>query len=234
MRDGIERRYSIDNKGRVLFYRVKDIATEDFNEAIKIYDKSFPLSEKHTCDSVKEDVANGIYELIVGRHGEEVVFMALFWPIPETNFILFDYMAVKEEYRNMGIGSMFMENIFNILDVDRKYLILEVENPDYGQDGELKRKRINFYRRYGARIMKDVRYILPPLSGGTSTEMVLMIMPEYGNGKIQGRIVKDIIRKIYKELPGRDKNDFYLDLFIHNIPPIIELDENSYCVKTML
>jgi len=79
----------MDDKKGIGFYKVKDITTKDFNEAIEIYDKSFPLSEKHTCDSIKEDVAKGIYELIVGQYDGEIVFMALFWPIPDTDFIFF-------------------------------------------------------------------------------------------------------------------------------------------------
>jgi len=207
----------------IVFYEISDITSKEFSEAIEIYDKAFPLNEKHTCESIREDVANGIYRLVVGDVNNEIVFMALFWPLKDTNFILFDYMATKEGYRNRGIGSIFMENMFSILDIGGKYLILEVENPNYGENRELKKRRIDFYRRYGAKTMKDVNYILPPLSGGVSTEMVLMIMPEYGNGKIKGELVKNIIKRIYKELSGRNEDDPYLNLFIHNIPDIVEL-----------
>jgi len=140
-------------------------------------------------------------------------------------------MAVKEGYRNKGIGTKFMKNIFDILGFKNKYLLLEVENPNYGDNIKLKKRRVEFYKRHGARELKGVRYILPPLMGGTSTEMILMIMSGYNGDKIYGELIKDIIMKIYKELSNRDKDDPYLNSFIHDIPSIIELDNYPLLCK---
>jgi hypothetical protein len=116
-----------------------------------------------------------------------------------------------------------MKNLFDILRVKDKYLILEVENPKYGDNKKQREKRVEFYKRHGAEEMKDVRYILPPLSGNTPTEMILMVLPEYGNGKIPGTLVKKIIIQIYKDLYNRNEDDPLLSLFIPKIPSVVEL-----------
>jgi len=207
----------------VKFYEISDTNHEDFKEAIEIYNESFPSNERHKTSTIKERVAKGLYRVVVGRLKNEVVFMALFWPLRNTEFILFDYLAVKKNYRNRGIGTKFMENIFDILNVKNKYFILEVENPDYGDNREQRARRVEFYKRHGAKQMKNLRYILPPLSGDTPTEMILMVLPQYKSGKISGKLVKKIIIQIYKELYDRNENDPLLNSFIHDIPSTVEL-----------
>ncbi len=162
----------------VKFYENNDTNHKDFEDAIKIYIESFPPNERHSIATIKTRIESGYYRLFIGRLENEVVFMALFWPLKNTEFILFDYMAVKKNYRNKGIGTKFLENIFDILKVKDRYLILEVENPEYGDNKEQRKKRVAFYKRHGAKIMKNLRYILPPIGGGAPTEMLLMILPE--------------------------------------------------------
>ena len=72
--------------------------------------------------------------------------------------------------------------------------------------------------------MKNVRYILPPLSGDSPTEMILMILPEYNDGVIQGRLVKTIVIQIYKELYDRNDNDSLLNSFIYYIDSTVKLE----------
>lgn len=207
----------------VKFYENNNTNHEDFKKAIEIYTESFPSNERHPPHTIKERVDKGLYRVFVGHLENEVAFMALFWPLRDTDFILFDYMAVKRNYQNKGIGTKFMKSIIDTLGMKDKYLILEVENPDYGDNKEQRKRRVEFYTRHGARKMKNVRYILPPLSGNTPTEMILMVLPEYNGGKIPGMLVKKIIIQIYKELYNRNENDPLLNSFIYEIPSTVEL-----------
>jgi hypothetical protein len=100
---------------------------------------------------------------------------------------------------------------------------LDVENPRYGNNKEQRERRVNFYKRLGAKEMKDVRYILPPLSGNIPTEMILMVLPEYGGGKMDGSLVKKLIVQMYKELYDRNENDDILNLFVNDIKNPVEL-----------
>lgn len=196
---------------------------KDFEDAIKIYIDSFPANERHSVDVIKERLIRKKYTMYIGRLENEIVFIALLWPLQNTDFILFDYMAVKESHRSRGIGSAFMKYIAKQLEEQNKYLILEVENPNYGDNKEERRRRINFYKRQRVKEMKNVRYILPPLSGPNPTEMILMVLPDYYAGKIPGKLVKETIEQIYKELYNRNKDDYLLNLFICDVPSIVEL-----------
>jgi len=210
----------------VEFVEIKDVNHSDFKEAMRIYTESFPPNERHPVDTIKQRLKDDRYRLYIGKLGHKVVFMSLLYPLKNTNFILFDYMATDRHYQNRGVGAEFVKTLIKSLGKNKpnKYLILEVENPNYGDNKEQRRRRLNFYKKLGAKEMKGVRYILPALSGKDSpTEMIIMILPNYNNGKIDGGSVKKLIYQIYKELYNRDKNDGLLNLFINDIEDTIEL-----------
>lgn len=194
-----------------------------FRDAVKIYSESFPSNERHSLEVIKKRVTNKSYRMFIGHLNNEAVFMALFWYLKNSNFILLDYMAVKEKYRNKGIGGRFVKNVFSILEEKNKYFILEVENPKYGDNREQRKRRVKFYKRLGAMEMKNTRYILPALSGGEPTEMLLMVFPKYTGGKISGKLVKSIILQIYREVYNRNEDDRLLNTFIHTIPDVVIL-----------
>lgn len=207
------------------FSEIKDVNHRDFKEAIRIYTESFPPNERHSTDTIEKRVKEKLYQMFIGRLNDKVVFMALLYPLKNTNFILFDYMATDKKFRNKGIGIEYMKNVLRIFKKNtfNKYLILELENPKYGDNKEQRKRRVKFYKRFGAKELKNVRYVLPPLSGGNPTEMILMVLPGYNEGKIGGDLVKKLIIKIYKELYNRDENDGLLNSFIHEINNFIEL-----------
>jgi len=205
------------------FQEIDNITDNRFDEAMEIYIESFPPNERHNIERIKKRLSNSNNRLIVGLLKKSVVLVALIWSLMGTDFILFDYLAVKKEFRNKGFGTYFMEHVLDILKIKNKYLVLEVEDPRYGNNKDDRSRRLEFYKRIGAKQLKDVKYILPPLSGPGPTDMVLMMMPEYKSGKISGKLVKNIIIRIYKELYGRDEDDELLNSFINNIPRNVEL-----------
>ena len=207
----------------IRFYENNDVDSTDFSKAMKIYIDSFPAHERHSVETIKERVRNGSYKLFIGRSDGEVVFMALFWSLQGTKFVLFDYMAIKENIRNRGVGTYFMSNMHQILNTKDVNYILEVEDPRQGENKEQREKRVAFYKKNGLKEMKDVRYILPPLSGTTPTEMILMLLPKQQELELSGNTVKSVITQIYRELYGRDENDQLLNSFIHDVPHTIRL-----------
>ena len=65
--------------------------------------------------------------------------------------------------------------------------------------------------------------MLPPLDGSTPTEMILMIFPEYGDEKISGALVKNLIIQMYQELYNRHRDDALLGTFVNHIGDTIKL-----------
>ena len=101
--------------------------------------------------------------------------------------------------------------------------MLEVENPDYGRNKRQRKSRIEFYRRNGAVMLKNVRYILPPLGGKTSTEMNLMILPMYSQPTMKKNAVGNLILRIYNEVYGRSEDDQIVRSTCQGIPDTIHL-----------
>ncbi len=205
----------------IRFSEIKDTNHKDFEEAMMIYEASFPSNERQSKDTIKKRIEGNLYQMFIGRLKNKLVFMALLYPLKNTDFVLLDYMVTDENFRSKGIGAKFIKNILK--KITPNYLILEVENPKYGANKEQRERRVKFYKRVGAKEMKNVRYILPPLSGNIPTEMVLMVLPNYDEGKIDGQLVKKLVTQIYRELYNRDNEDTLLNSFINKIEKSIEL-----------
>jgi GNAT superfamily N-acetyltransferase len=208
---------------RMKIIEVKAITDPLFDEAMEIYDASFPRNERHARSVIEERMERKLYRLFIGQKDGETVLMALFYPLKGSQFVLFDYMAVATSHRDKGFGTQFLKSMSKTIGLGKRHLVLEVEDPRSGEDKDQRVRRIEFYERQGAKMLKDVRYIMPPLFGPTPTDMVLFVWPGPEDGKMPGPTVKKIILQVYRELYGRDDKDPLLNSFIEDIPAIVEL-----------
>jgi len=188
-----------------------------------IYANSIPAQERQPLGVIEERVEKKKERLFISLVGDEVTFMSLLWPLHNLDFVLLDYLAVKERCRNKGTGSEFLRRIPELPGVGGKTVVLEVEHPDYGDDRENKRRRVAFYRANGAKELKGLVYMLPPLSGNLPVEMLLMMLSGSLGESIQGCLVKKVIVQIYEELYSRGSDDPLLNSFIGKIPHTVAL-----------
>lgn len=205
------------------FKEIKVIDDENFDNALRIYRDSFPENQRLPINIVIQRTQEKIHQIFGGFLNNQVVFMAILHSLKGTDFILLTYLATDQNFRGQGIGKKFFNYILNLIKQERKYLILEVENPDFGDNKDNKIGRINFYAKLGAIELQNVSYILPPLSGDTATEMKLLLMPKYHHNSLNGDLVKKLIQQIYQEVYSRPENDIFLNLFIHKIENSVEL-----------
>lgn len=190
-----------------LFYQVTEIESADFQAAIEIYEEAFPECERVATVAVAERLKTQSDRLFVRKEADRIVFMAILGKPILEEFVLLGYMATHPDFRNRGFGKTFVMDTLERVRHHGQYLLLEVENPDLGVDGEIRQRRVNFYRRLGAKQLKSVRYILPPLSGAESTEMILMLAPPYPGNCLEGDRVKQIITHLYVNFYDRPLND---------------------------
>jgi hypothetical protein len=208
------------------FSQVKDTNTSQFTQAIDIYTQSIPATERQTVDTIKERINSGKENLYIAEKDGETRMMALLYPLQGTQFVLLDYLAVKEEHRKHGVGSEFLKKINEITGLKNSLLLCEVEDPKTGseQEQETRQRRVYFYRKNGAKILKHVRYLLPPLQGNTPTDMILLVISKNDRMVwIAGDAIKEAIVQIYSELYGRDETDPLLSPVMESIQPQVTL-----------
>jgi len=210
-----------DNTPR--FEILRDTNSAAFREAMLVYAASFPVHECRDEGTIERRVREGFYRMRIGRLGARVVFLALIHELAGTDFALFDYMATEPPLRSRGIGAAFLRTLSEGLRREGKYLILEVEDPSRGENKAERARRLNLYRREGAKEMKGVRYLMPVKPGYAPEAMILMVLPQYDDGKMPGPLAKDVITRIYREVYGRDENDPLLNSFLNDIPAAVAL-----------
>ncbi len=183
----------------------------------------FPENERRPIASLESEISSRKSRLIVGKIEGRVAFMSLLHPVKGTSFLLCDYIAIAEGYRNLGIGERFLKNIFSILsDIEFSCCLYEVENPYLDRD-ELKKRRVRFFKRMGMKELKDVRYLLPPLQGSNPTEMILMVLCKTEANCLKGGELRDTLIRIFRSIYGRKEDDEILAEILAGIPDRIEL-----------
>ena len=203
--------------------QLTDINHPDFQGALQIYLDSFPASERQPVDILETRLSNQLYQGFVAKAENEVVGIALIYPLQPTDFILLDYLGTDKNYRSRGIGRMLMSHLINLVINQQKALLIEVENPQFCEDSEQAKRRIQFYQNNGAKLLQSVRYVLPPLSGDVPTEMLLMMVPAELGGQLPGKQVKQLIEQVYQEMYDRPSDDALLRSFIEEVPDVVEL-----------
>jgi GNAT superfamily N-acetyltransferase len=207
----------------VQFKEIKDTSSEEFRKAMRIYTTSIMENERRPIDNIEEALRCGKNRLMIGHLCNNVVLMALLYPLEAMPFVLLDYLAVAKEYRSIGIGERFLKNIFRLIDDIRfNYLLVEVENPYHVED-ESRTRRVNFYKKLGLKELKGLRYIMPPLQGAEPTEMILMVLSKLNEDYLEGSEIMDAIIRIFIELYHRDADDEILATILKGIPDKIRL-----------
>jgi len=193
-----------------------------WGSAIALYQRAFPPSEKLPVKILEEKISNKKFQLIIGEQNSQLILIAILCPLSQTNFILLGYLAIDEQYRGQGIGKHFMGYLKIHLETQNKFLLLEVEDPQFGKNREIKQKRINFYYKLGAKSLDKISYLLPNLSQETSPEMLLMIYPKYPQDYVEKELVQKLIRTTYQDFYNQ-KDHANIDVLCHDIPDKILL-----------
>ncbi len=200
----------------------EEINVEDsqFNEAIEIYNNSFPDKERRPLNDLKDNIKEN-EKLFIGKYNDSIIMFSMIWEIENTDYLFLDYIAVKKEYRNKKIGTVFLKNIFNIFK-NYNSIIFEIENPEEGENKSQRIRRINFYRKLGAQELTGFKYFLPPRNG-KSERMLLMILSRNIDITVNGREIENILSLIYKHIYHRDEDDITLKNIVNDIPEKIYL-----------
>jgi GNAT superfamily N-acetyltransferase len=165
--------------------------SELIQQALEIYAGAFPAEEREPPESLLA----GIRQREAGFEPEEATFhfqvaveegqaagIAIFNYYPETRMGFIPYLAVHPARRNGGLGAQLYQHLVESIQQDGNSAALgvtfEVERPELAKDAagaELRRRRIGFYQRNGARMVEPLYLIAPPMGPGLP-EMAYAIM----------------------------------------------------------
>jgi len=181
-----------------------------------IYLNAFPANERRPLEQLLDDLNSGNYSIYLYLVEEKVEAIACIYAPKNQKLTLLDYFAVVAEQRGKGLGGVFFQRLVEIISGLNKILILEVEDPDFGNDAIQKTKRIQFYQKNGAVLITNYNYLLPDLDGlGQKTQMRIMAAPE---SVFNSSDFKKFIKILFKNLYFRDSNDQTLLINLENIP----------------
>lgn len=173
----------------------------DWNEINEIYERcltrDFIPQEQKPLNRIRQLHEAGNYPCFGLFENGELRVYAFLASAPGTVFLLLDYLAVREGYRDGGYGGQMLEKLKEKF-ADRG-LILEVENGSdvlQEEEKEICRKRISFYERHGVR-----RASMTALLWGKALDIYYLISGEQKDNR-QKEIragLKEIYETMYTE-----------------------------------
>lgn len=177
------------NSDKIWFREVVSEQDPALNDAVHLYEASFPASERINPNVFRRIVKNRAaggeardrsVHLLIAKHEDDVIGMAYclyFEQDPQGDplhlgYLL--YLAVDERCRGLGIGARFYRALTATLQTDAIYrggelagIIYEVERPELASseaDRKLRQRRIAFYERLGAHILQGIDYVQPAVN----------------------------------------------------------------------
>ncbi len=114
--------------------------------------KDFPAGELRPYSSMKQLHQKGHYDAYGMVEDGQVSAYACLLKTDDSTISILDYYAVNEKLRDQGLGSKFLQEFAQMIDMD---LIIEVEDPAYAESDEQKNqqeRRIHFYQKNGAQL----------------------------------------------------------------------------------
>ena len=116
--------------------------------------KDFPDNERKPLKIIEKAVMKQTYECFGLFEGEEICGYAFFVKLMNEDGradYLFDYLAIREELRDQGLGGTFLSLLTDFFS-DAHCMLGEVENPEFAQNEEERKtqeRRLRFYLKNG-------------------------------------------------------------------------------------
>lgn len=201
---------------------------ETLDEVFKIYQNSFPANERQTLETLKIRLKEKKEVLFAAKINNEMVGIGFLFNLLGSDFLLLDYLAVKQNYRGKQIGEALFSHLKNYARLQKKHLLMEVDDPEFGDDKPYRVKRLAFYQKNGAFWLKDIKYILPALDGTNPTEQILMLVPQNSKSEFSGEEIKDLVKRLYAELYGISGEDTDFNLILQSVTDTVLVSQYCY------
>jgi GNAT superfamily N-acetyltransferase len=198
---------------------IEDIDSSKGKKSLDIYKSYFPPNETRPVEKIVEMLRNDenyrLYGYPNDNDDNDIIGISLMYIFRSLGIGLLDYMAVISDYQRRGFGKKIFDDTFKKFESDMPNgigLLMEIQREDMPdlqeQESVIRKDRIRFYMRMGAKILDGVNYILPPIQPGfKAEEMYLMIKPVADIHYLPKESVIRYIEAIYSTIyqyPGND------------------------------
>ncbi len=189
---------------------VEEYEIADLN-LIKLYMNSFPAVERRPIEKLNEMVKNDEkYHLYIVKENNSIIGFALVCELPDEKVSLLDYMVINDSFQRKGIGSKLLQYCIDSMQSKNFLgLLLEIQLEDVNDldEQKIRKDRIHFYKKFGAKTFENVEYYIPPQSGNIAEKLHLMIIPFNEIDDFSKKSVEDIVRKMHLEIYDSKRMD---------------------------
>jgi GNAT superfamily N-acetyltransferase len=155
---------------------------------LDLYETAFPFNERILVSNILRSLPpfsthDSIWLLALLDAEKTFAGLAMFQRFREQNLGFLYYLAIQPERRSQGLGGAFYGQAAAELFQEVSLLVFEVEKPELAEDAEkrqLAQRRIRFYQRQGARLLRGVEYLQSVGSHCLPTPMHLMFQARAG------------------------------------------------------
>lgn len=148
---------------------IKALTKERQDKILELYLTAFPKSEQKPFSVIVQKQEEGIVDMLSIE--EDGSFLGLAILVRQGDLVLLDYLAVAEEARNGGYGSLTLQALQE--HYSGKRIILEIDSTkEEADDRPMRLRRKEFYHRNG---MRELPYLvnlwgneMEMMSNGTS------------------------------------------------------------------
>jgi len=178
---------------------------------IKLYMNSFPAVERRPIEKLNEMVKNDEkYHLYIVKENNSIIGFALVCELPDEKVSLLDYMVINDSFQRKGIGSKLLQYCIDSMQSKNFLgLLLEIQLEDVNDldEQKIRKDRIHFYKKFGAKTFENVEYYIPPQSGNIAEKLHLMIIPFNELDDFSKKSVENIVRKMHLEIYDSKRMD---------------------------
>ncbi len=167
------------------FTEINNVHDDLFLDWLDLFEISFPPNEKLLFSTLVRMLKNKslgdaerMHMAVIQNEAGRTVGMTLYQLQPEKALAALWYLATHPSERGKGLGARIYQQIVGQLDPALyKALILEVEIPGEPQASVQAERRIQFYKRNGAYLLKGIHYLQDIGWHQPPTPMHIMIHP---------------------------------------------------------